>query len=253
MIYHGTRSYPGRWLVKLIEAALIAGIVFFSIDALLNLFLPRDGIVFETTWVEPVEVQIIPFSRDESELRQYEYFDLAFDHQLSGQYYDAVMDYTRALEIDPYLYGAYLNRGVAYEQLGRTSYAIQDFNQYMNRPGVTIYTDDSLYEGGGTQVTMSEAVVYEFVFPARAGQTIIASASAIESNSVDPLIVLVNENGEAVNAGDDMLHQGGTLLSMDAYIQSHRVMQSGLYTLRVSHAGGGSYGDVLVRLQVHND
>jgi tetratricopeptide (TPR) repeat protein len=251
MFYHGVKSYPGRWLVRLIQAALIVGIVFYSIDALIHAFLPHDGVIFETTWVEPVEVQVMPFNDYHMDLPQPEYFDLAFDQQLSGQYYAAILNYSRALELDPDLYGAYLNRGVAYERLGRTALAMQDFNQFMNR-GVTVYTDNTLYEGGSVQVEMSEGIVYDFVFAARAGQSITAIATS-DSHMVDPLLVLVDENGEAVFASDDQLYQDGSLLSMDSYIRNHTITASGLYTLRLSHAGGGSYGDVKVNLQIRND
>lgn len=256
MFYHGSKSYPGRWIVKLVEAFLVVGIVFFSLDAILNTFLPRDGIIFETTWVEPIEVQIHPPVAEFGHplpMSAYDYMGMAFDHQMSGQYYDAIMDYTRVLEMEPAISSAWLNRGVAYEQAGNRYHAMQDFNQFMNRPDAFIMTTSDLQNGGTAHVEMSEGAVFEFIVEARAGQVISASATSAEPYVVDPLMVLVDSKGQPVIASDDMLRQDGSLISMDAHINNYTVIRSGTYVLRVSHAGGGSYGQVDINIDLRNN
>ena len=41
MYYRKKTTYPGRWLVKLMEAGLIFGIIFFTVDALQGAFAPK--------------------------------------------------------------------------------------------------------------------------------------------------------------------------------------------------------------------
>ena len=40
--HHKKKSYPGRWLVKTIEIALVAGLVFFGLNALMTAFPHED-------------------------------------------------------------------------------------------------------------------------------------------------------------------------------------------------------------------
>jgi tetratricopeptide (TPR) repeat protein len=253
MYYRKKTTYPNRWLVKMLEAALIFGIIFYTVDALQGAFQPEvveEPVVIVTNTIQPVEVvrvepQAAPLYTD------FDYFVMGYDHQVSDEYYEAISDYTRALELNPELSGAWLNRGVAYEQLNNDYRAMQDYNRYLSRDGLTVVRHRGVITGARLNLEMAEARVYEFNIYMRAGETVDFGAEAYGGDVVDPLIIVLDADGNPVVANDDILRQDGSLISMDADIDGFEVLQTGVYTLRVSHAGGGSDGTVQVNVDIH--
>ena len=57
------------------------------------------------------------------------YFNSGNDKYDAGDYYGAIFDFTKAIEIDPNYSNAYLNRGVAKENLGDMKGACDDWKQ----------------------------------------------------------------------------------------------------------------------------
>ena len=51
-------------------------------------------------------------------------------------------------------------------------------------------------------------------------------------------------------ANDDILRQDGSLISMNSDIEDFEVLQTGRYTLLISHAGGGANGMLRVNLDI---
>jgi hypothetical protein len=258
MFYTKRKSYRGRWLVKLLQAALVLGLVFFGLDAL-------------GQWLNPVnEPQILvvqPITRNDNnsvppvmqELRdqqvqmdEYEYFNLALAHQNGGEYNEAIADYTRSIELNDDISASWLNRGVAYEQLGQISRALSDFNRYMMRDGIVVTNIPTTQTSHNFNIYMSEGYRYDFPIDLRAGDVLNIEVLSEEDGLVDPIILLVNANGSPVAGNDDVLRQDGSYISMNAYIQNYEVSRSGIYTLYVSHAGGGSYGDIEVQITIDN-
>jgi hypothetical protein len=143
-----------------------------------------------------------------------------------------------------------LNRGVAYEQLNNDQRAMQDFNSFMNRDGMTVITHRGILTGAQLNVEMAENRVYELNFYARAGETLDISAIAYDGTLVDPLVLVLDADGNPVTANDDVLRQDGSLISMDSHITDFEVLRTGQYTLRVSHAGGGAFGTIQIGLEI---
>lgn len=259
MQYHNKRkTYSGRWIVKAVEAGLIFAIIFFTINALNDAFAPI--VINEYPEAQTLEYRIVPQTVDpvvvpQATLTEYDYFSMALDHQISGAYYDAIADYNRAIQINPALASSWLNRGVAYEQLGNSYNAMHDYVNWMTRDGMTIVAHDSVLLDDTTQVEMAEGVVYQIPFRAYRGQSINISATAVDGDMVDPIIVVVDRYGNPVAGNDDILHDDGSLIEMNSFIENMMVDNNGCndsnYTLLVSHAGGGSFGTIEVSLELN--
>jgi tetratricopeptide (TPR) repeat protein len=257
MYYRKKTTYPGRWLVKLMEAGLIFGIIFFTVDALQGAFAPEpyaEPLVIHH--VQPVEVvrvepQVVqPQVQAAPEYTDYDYFVMAYNHQTAAEYYEAIVDYTRVLELNPDFDSAWLNRGVAYEQLNNDYRAMQDFNRFMLREGTSIVSHRGILTGARLDVEMTENLIYALNFYARAGETLDISVTAQNGDVVDPLVLVVNADGSPVVAKDDTLRQDGSLISMDAHITNFEALSTGRYTLLISHAGGGSDGTLQLELEI---
>lgn len=252
MLYHKKKTYPGRWILKFIEAALIFAIIFFTVDAIQQAFAPRiieavPVVIRDQTQVEVVRIQP-PAEPVAVVLSDEEYFYLALDHQMSGEYYDAIADYTRSLEQNPALAPSLLNRGVAYEQLGNDFRAMQDYSRFLNRDGMETITYPRTLSEVQLNLHMVENRLYEFRIHAQAGQTLDVSAVSLAEGVVDPIVVITDENGTPVVARDDVLRQDGSLIAMDSHIEDYQVLRTGYYIVRVSHAGGGSDGVLQVAI-----
>ena len=259
MYYSKKTTYPGRWLVKLLEAGLIFGIIFFTVDAIQMALTPEtvnEPIVI-TRSEQPVEVEVIRVEPEvvqqaAPEYSDFDYFVMGYNHQVVDEYYEAIVDYTRVLEINPEFSSAWLNRGVAYEQLNNDYRAMQDYNRFLNRDGMSVVTHRGLVTGAGLNLEMAENRVYELNFYARAGEIVDITATAIDGHIVDPLILVVDADGNPVAANDDILRQDGSLISMNSSIQNFEVLQTGHYTLRLSHAGGGADGMIRLNLEIQH-
>ncbi|MGJ3241124.1 MAG: tetratricopeptide repeat protein [Anaerolineae bacterium] len=252
MFFHVKRkNYSGRWIIKLVQAVLIFGIVFYGLDFIGQLTTPQSEqvIVVEDVRVVQSERQ----TTTEPQLDQVDYFYRALDHQVAGNYYDAIHDYTRSLELDPNIAPSYLNRGVAYEQLGNNQYrAMQDFNQWMIREDMVVIRRSHLSNSATFTETMSLNYRYDIPITLNRGDVVSFSVISVNEDEVDPIVVLVDSDGQPVTANDDMRRQDGSLLSMNSYINQYEAVRSGQYTFMVSHAGGGSFGDVQIRLRIDN-
>ena len=91
---------------------------------------------------------------------------------------------------------------------------------------------------------MSEGKVYEFTFAAPAGLVFSASAQAESGSELDPLLVLLDEDGKAIFSDDD------SGVNLDAVISDYVISEAGQYTLLLSHAGGGYDGRVNVTIDI---
>lgn len=194
--------------------------------------------------------------------------------QLS-QFDDAVADYTQSLSLSP-MPEALFSRGLIYATRnefqaaltdmsdaialdstnplffiyrGQINTAVQDYQaagaDYLDYFNLASAPRDGaeLKTGQAVTLPMERGVVYRVPFAARAGQ--FASARAIgESNTVDPLIVLLDPQGNALVGDDD---GGGNLTAL---IFDFPIPEDGEYTLMVGHSFGGFSGNVSLQLRI---
>lgn len=256
-MYPKKKTYPGRWVVKLVESMLVFSIILFLLNAVLATLLPmpphsRHAIVIHS--VQTVDVHQNAMNMEpETAFTDADYFYMAYDHQTVGEYYDAIADYTRALEINPDLFSVYLNRGVAYEQLQNDYRAIQDYSKFLMRPGMMVITPPAnrgLLTGARLDLSMAENYMYQIHFYAQSGQSLDISAVSKVEGLVDPIILVTDIEGTPITGRDDVLRPDGSFVSMDSYIRDFHITKTGHYILLVSHAGGGSDGALRVELSL---
>ena len=249
MFYTKRKHYSGRWLVKMLEVALIFGVIFYSLDVLGQLFTPQynEAIVV----VRPLQQEVIQIQGNAIQLDEEAYFYLALDHQESGEYYDAILDYTRSIDLNDNIPESWLNRGVAYEQMGN-SRAIADFNEYLTSDRMTAISLATIDNSVTVTQSMTEDYRYDLPIELQAGDVLSISVTSSVAGQVDPIMVLVDANGNPVAGTDDLREQDGSLISMNAYINNYDVSAKGEYTLMISHAGGGAFGHIDIRVSIDN-
>lgn len=252
MFYVKRKNYAGRWIVRIVQAALIFGIVFYGMNFLNQTDTPKveEQVVIE---VPQQEVQVIVVQSEEvqPELDAVDYFYLALDHQMAEEYYEAVEDYNRAIELNPEIAASFLNRGVAYEQMGdHTYYAMRDLTQWVMRDDMYVLSRTPISESLDLTVPMLPGTRFEIPLDLSSGDIISIDAVSFIEDEVDPIIVLLDADGRPVAANDDVRRGDGSLASMDSYIGQYEVTLNGQYTLAVTHAGGGDTGVVVVRIDI---
>lgn len=262
-VHHSKKSYAGRWLVKTLEVALVAGLVFVVLGVLSDAFTPvtpQEQTVHtleyrmmddnpRTFEVQPPQPQVTTYSAED-------YFYMGLAHQQASDYQEAIADYDRAIVENRDIAATWLNRGVAYEQLGDSDSAMLDYYQWMRRDGIESNYAGDLMSGDQEIVEMTPNALHIFTFRAEPGQDLTVAAESVVEGMTDPIILVLDPKGNPVAGDDDILRQSGDLVSMDSLIDGETLTYDGsgcmgnTYTLLVSHAGGGSYGDVQVSLDL---
>jgi tetratricopeptide (TPR) repeat protein len=165
-------------------------------------------------------------------------------HAQEANYDAALADLNAAIRLQPNDPSLYLQRGAIHSILESHLDAAADYLEWIRRQETREVQGDRLQPGESVVVAMENGVSYYLPFMAKAGQTITLSASARPETSTDPLMVLLDTEGQPVYADDD----SGD--NFDAAINGYVVEADGLYMLIVSHAGGNPDGPVRVLLEV---
>ena len=172
------------------------------------------------------------------------YYNRALARYSTGDLKAAIQDYSLALEIYPRMHDSYLGRGIANREDGDLRQAGRDF---LRR--IEILESDTqrgtIQRGQTVTVPMAYGTVHRLTFEARRGDFVTISARDLDNTTVDPLIVVLGPDGEAI-AGDDDFGRG--LHDLDSLIEGLRLTQDGTYTIVVSHANGGFDGPIVVSL-----
>ncbi len=146
---------------------------------------------------------------------------------------DAVFeDYASALEIDPDIHNVYLARGILYSQEGDLKAAGRDFYNRISRLG-TETIEENMAIGDTVEYGMAYRRIIEVYFEAQAGQVVTISVTEIGDTFVDPLITVLDPDGEAIAGDDDSGENFGSRLT------DLELPGDGTYTLMISHAEGG--------------
>ena len=203
-----------------------------------------------------------------------------FTSMVMGEPQAAIEDANRAIEIDPGYFAFYILRGNGYLAMGDTESAMADFDQIialvpqssfgyalraelqmqMGQEGAAAgdlataiefdtlerIDGEALILGTPITVTMSFGRVYYLPFDVLQGDRLTFSASSVEPAAVDPVILLISPNGAPLTFNDDADPFGELL---DSVIADFEASTSGIYTLVISHARGGSEGDIRVLVE----
>ena len=205
-----------------------------------------------------------------------------FTSMMTGDPAAAIEDANRAIKLDPNYFAYYVLRGNALRATGDAEAALTDFNRIIElnphtsfgfalRAEILMDMGDTAaaaadmvtaiemdasetVEGGALQadipttVTMTFGRVIHFQFEAQAGQSISITATSVEPNLVDSLILLMAPDDTPLDFNDDVVPFGD---SLDAAISDFEAPTDGVYTIvlthaLLTHALGGSEGNVEV-------
>ncbi|MDQ7025636.1 MAG: tetratricopeptide repeat protein [Anaerolineae bacterium] len=175
------------------------------------------------------------------------YYNLAVLNTFEGNTAAAIQDYTESLNINPEMHIAYLARGIAFREAQDMVSAAQDFYNRMTILG-TEFVDTTATIGAGIEIAMDYQRVVRIRFEGTAGDSVTLSAREVVAIETDPLIVLLDPNGNPIAGDDDF---GGNL---DSLIEDFELPMTGTYILMVSHAEGGYAAgfDGMIRVALEN-
>ena len=155
---------------------------------------------------------------------------------------DALSDINHAIDINPQSSQYYLMRGAINAQDQNVKGSAEDYFQWIMRNLTEFHeASNTLTQSGTFTVPMADGQVFGIPFQASAGQQVSLSARHAPSDTtVDPLLVVLDVNGDPIVADDD---SGG---NMDALILGYKIPEDGEYTLLVGHAASGGQGNITV-------
>jgi tetratricopeptide (TPR) repeat protein len=120
-----------------------------------------------------------------------------------------------------------------------------DYLSYIQLIATDVVEADAIASGDVVPLEMVAGRVYIIPLQLAAGDVFSAIAIADEGSAVDPLLVVLDPEGEPI-VGNDDVQQG----DLTAYVENISVPTAGVYALVVTHAGGGSDGAMVVSVQL---
>jgi tetratricopeptide (TPR) repeat protein len=182
----------------------------------------------------------------EKRLLAYAYYNRSLSYFTVSDFDNSMSDINTATEYYSDMHDIYLLRGTLFNYQGEIERAGRDF--YRRIMLLAEDTVDDTYNEA-TTVLMAYGNVYTFTFEAQAGDVYDFTAIDVDGGGVDPLIAVLDPEGNAI-AGDD--DAGGGVENLDSLVEGLELPMSGTYTLVVSHANGGYDGNVRVRITKQN-
>jgi tetratricopeptide (TPR) repeat protein len=173
--------------------------------------------------------------------RAMELLDISFFYATRGDAYAALLnfegalvDYGRAIELNPAELHPYLNRASVYNLTGEPELAAQDLLMLLTQlNSELIPVNGTLTPGRGGQAEMSDGRAYQIPLDLAANQPVTITAT---SESVAPLLLIFAPDGTPI-VGAGAIHD-----QTQTAITDFLPPVAGIYTLIVSHALGGSTG-----------
>lgn len=189
---------------------------------------------------------VIALDNGENRVSAYAYYNRGLAFFSLEDFESSIEDFTSALEIYPDMHDSYLGRGIAHRIEGDIQLAGADFLRRIEILEANT-VNDALTIGSPLEVEMAYGSVYRLTFDGRQGDLLdIEARMANPALFVDPLIVVLDPDGQPIAGDDDF---GGNL---DSLVDSLELTEDGTYTVVVSHANGGFDGTVRVLVSETN-
>ena len=164
-----------------------------------------------------------------------------------GEYENSLNYISMAMRLDDSYNLPYLSRGITYEMMGDAEASAADYYRYALLNRTRGFYHSELQGDSRFQLPMREGWVYSIPFTATAGQTVDIDVDTVEPGFVDPLIVLIGPDNRPLIGDDDISRS-----DYDANIDGFKLPSDGQYVLVVSHAEGGSNGNINVDIDVND-
>jgi tetratricopeptide (TPR) repeat protein len=157
----------------------------------------------------------------------------------------AVADLSTAIELNPRSGIGHAIRANVTLAMGDPQAAAQDFAAAVQSGTLETVEGDPLSSGQPVTVTMTAGRTFRLPFEAEAGQHITVSVTSVNPGEVDPVLLVVDPDGTPLVFNDDISDE-----NLDAAVSDFELPTTGMYTLAVSHARGGSEGGIVIDLEI---
>lgn len=173
---------------------------------------------------------------------QYAYYARGWA-QISQENYEAALaDFERALRLDPTDKWSILGRATANSELGNIEDAAVDFESYVAATQFSREVHQPVRFDSPVSLSLYEGLVVAVPFSANAKDVVTITATSPDG-AVDPLILLLGPDGNPLVGNDD-----ASPTELNSIINGYELPEAGRYTLLVTHAGGGSLGELDVTI-----
>ncbi len=164
---------------------------------------------------------------------------------------DAAVSYERAKQIMPNAAWAGYSFGVAYTDMSYPEEAARAFMEYATHINTKQLEGNALKidEWASVSLNFGGWTLYSLPVELKKGQVVHFEANGADKVEIDPLIILVNPEHQAVAANDNPPDSS----SLNAVIDEFAVPNDGLYTLLVTNTVDSSAGSVEVRFTEASD
>jgi Flp pilus assembly protein TadD len=186
--------------------------------------------------IDLVDTEIVPPALG------YVYYNRSNAHISDSNWTDALDDINTAISLQPEMQDYYMARGFIYSETDELALAAPDFYQRMTLVELST-VEDTIEFGQTVPIEMDYGVVARLTFTASEGQAVTLTARDSLGVGVDPLLVLLDPEGNPIAGNDD----GGG--EFDSLLDDYVIPADGTYTALVSHANGGFVGTVTVSLK----
>lgn len=168
-----------------------------------------------------------------------------------AQLYGLIEDYENALDDldaaiaeapdDPVLF---IYRAIINTEMDDEEAAAPDYYRFMQLIEIDRIEHDALVDSEPQFVRMNQGVIHQFELEGERNQVVSIVAQGRPGDNVDPLLVLLDEDGDVLAANDDYDQRA------DSVIIDFQLPSTGTYFVLVSHSLGGFQGEVAVAYQV---
>lgn len=157
----------------------------------------------------------------------------------------ALSDVDAALALNPQSFLGHGIRANANLALNNEQQAAQDFASAIQMRTSEVVVVEPLVDAEPLQLTMTFGRTFHLPFEAQSGQKLTINVTNVNPNEVDPDVLLISPDGVPLVFNDDANDE-----TLDAAIMEYMLPESGIYTVVVSHANGGSEGDITFTLSL---
>jgi len=171
------------------------------------------------------------------------YFSRSYVHFDQGDLEATLQDDARVIELAPDFASGYLNRGFHLWSDGQLEDAAVDYYQWIVLLEENHEELDAVEKADTLNLDMEEGWAYFVPFSAPEASLLNVEVFS-PGGLVDPVVVVLDDEGTPIMVDDD----GGFGLS--ALIEDYPLPYQGDYTLVISHAGGGSFGEVTAEIEI---
>lgn len=157
----------------------------------------------------------------------------------------ALVDVNAALAINTHSFLGHAMRSNANLALNNEPQAAQDFARAIQVRTSEIVDVEPLVDIEPLPLTMTFGRTFHLPVEAQSGQTLSINVLNVNPDVVDPIVLLISPDGVPLTFNDDASDE-----TLDAEIMEYSLPESGIYTVIVSHANGGSEGNITITISL---